>query len=96
MENLELANLESQRDNLSNFLDNLLYGSIRVKIHDGEQFLYVRRLKNGVMKDDFVGEFSRELYDMVLDNCQKAKRLRGNLRDLNKKIAILKSQSNKN
>lgn len=91
MENSELLQLETQKANLVNYLNTLVYGSIRTRIHGGIQYIYVRRPKNGEMKFELVGEFTRELYDMVLNNCKKAKFLRNELRYIERQIKSLQS-----
>lgn len=93
MEKHELKDLEESYNNLSNCLDELLYGSIRIRFHDnGEQYIYVRRPKNGKRKFELVGEFTRPNYDLVLANCKRAKIIRSELHKLEKRIQEIKNK----
>lgn len=94
MENKELINLENAKNELTNQLDSLVFGSIRTKNENGTQNIYVRRNKYGEKKFELVGEFTRQNYDMILYNCKKAKLIRTKIRELDKKIKEIKNQSN--
>lgn len=94
MENEELINLENTRQELTNQLDNLVFGSIRTKNENDTQNIYVRRNKYGEKKFELVGEFTRQNYDMILSNCKKAKQIRTKIRELDKKIKEIKIQLN--
>ena len=74
---------------LENELKKLSYGSIEIRENDSNKYIYVHYREEGVSLTKYVGEYSEELYNLVLNNSIKAKELKRQIREINKKLKQL-------
>lgn len=64
-------------------------GTPEVKTQSNTKYLYVRKRVNGKMTSTYVGEYTDELYNVLLRNNAEAKQIRKDLRKVLKELASL-------
>ena len=88
-EKMEIMNLLQNKQLLEHELQLLAYGSVEIRENDSNKYIYVHYRKDGVALTKYVGEYSDELYNLVLNNSIKAKDLKKQIREINKKLKQL-------
>ena len=88
-EKLEIMNLLQNKQLLENELKSLAYGSVEIRENESNKYIYVHYREDGVALTKYVGEYSNELYNLVLNNSIKAKELKKQIREINKKLKQL-------
>ncbi len=88
-EKMEIMELLQNKQLLENELKSLAYGSVEIREKDTNKYIYVHYREDGVALTKYVGEFSEELYNLVLNNSIKAKELKKQIREINKKLKQL-------
>lgn len=85
-DNFEVMGLLQDKEILETELNNLIYGSVEIRKNESNKYIYVHYRDNGIALTKYVGEYSDELYNLILNNNVKAKQLKKQIRDLNDKI----------
>ena len=67
----------------------LAYGSVEIRENNYNKYIYVHYREDGVALTKYVGEYSDELYNLVLNNNIKAKELKKQIREIAKKLKEL-------
>ncbi len=88
-EKIEIMDLLQNKQVLENELKKLAYGSVEIRENDSNKYIYVHYREEGVSLTKYVGEYSEELYNLVLNNSIKAKELKRQIREINKKLKQL-------
>ena len=88
-EKMEIMNLLQNKQLLEHELQSLAYGSVEIRENDSNKYIYVHYREDGVALTKYVGEYSDELYNLVLNNSIKAKELKKQIREINKKLKQL-------
>ena len=88
-EKMEIMNLLQNKQLLEHELQSLAYGSVEIRENDSNKYIYVHYREDGVVLTKYVGEYSEELYNLVLNNSIKAKELKKQIREINKKLKQL-------
>lgn len=88
-EKIEIMNLLQNKQVLEHELQSLTYGSIEIREKDSNKYIYVHYREDGVPITKYVGEYSNELYNLVLNNSIKAKQLKKQIREIIKKLKQL-------
>lgn len=84
-----------QRAELTAHLSLLPYsGTPDIKIVKGIKYLYVRKRFGDKIKSTYVGQYSQQLFDSVLNTCKQHRLLSKKLRQIDKKLALLGYDSN--
>lgn len=86
---IEIMNLLQIKQTLEYELQNLAYGSVEIRENNANKYIYVHYREDGVALTKYVGEYSDELYNLVLNNSIKAKQLKKQIREINKKLKQL-------
>jgi len=90
MENhMKILDLLNQRQIKEHELENLVYGSPEVRDKDNKQYIYAHTKEEGIQSTKYIGEYSEELYNLVLNNNLKAKEIKSNIRKINKELKEL-------
>ena len=87
--NIEIINLIQEKQTLENELRLLSYGSVEIRERNLKKYLYVHYREDGVALTKYVGEYSDDLYNLILNNSIKAKELKKQIREINKKLKKL-------
>lgn len=88
-EKMEIMNLLQSKQILEHELQSLAYGSVEIRENDSNKYIYVHYREDGVALTKYVGEYSDELYNLVLNNSIKAKELKKQIREITKKLKQL-------
>ena len=88
-EKLEIMSLLQNKQLLEHELQSLAYGSVEIREKDSNKYIYVHYREDGVALTKYVGEYSEELYNLILNNSIKAKELKKQIREINKKLKQL-------
>ena len=88
-EKMEIMNLLQNKQLLEHELQSIAYGSVEIRENDSNKYIYVHYREDGVALTKYVGEYSEELYNLVLNNSIKAKDLKKQIREINKKLKQL-------
>ncbi len=88
-ENIEIMSLLQNKQILEHELQSIVYGSVEIREKDSNKYIYVHYRKDGIALTKYVGEYSEELYNLVLNNSIKAKELKKQIREINKKLKQL-------
>ena len=88
-EKIEIMDLLQNKQVLEHELQSLTYGSIEIREKDSNKYIYVHYREDGVPITKYVGEYSDELYNLVLNNSIKAKQLKKQIREIIKKLKQL-------
>ena len=88
-EKMEIMGLLQNKQLLEHELQSLAYGSVEIREKDSNKYIYVHYREDGVSLTKYVGEYSEELYNLILNNSIKAKELKKQIREINKKLKQL-------
>ena len=88
-EKIEIMNLLQSKQVLEHELQSLAYGSVEIRENKSNKYIYVHYRENGVALTKYVGEYSNELYNLVLNNSIKAKQLKKQIKEITKKLKQL-------
>ena len=88
-EKLEIMSLLQNKQFLEHKLQSLVYGAVEIREKDSNKYIYVHYREDGVVLTKYVGEYSEELYNLILNNSIKAKELKKQIREINKKLKQL-------
>ena len=88
-EKIEIINLLQSKQVLEHELQSLAYGSVEIRENKSNKYIYVHYRENGVALTKYVGEYSNELYNLVLNNSIKAKQLKKQIKEITKKLKQL-------
>ena len=87
-EKYEIMNLLQSKQTLTKELNDLIYGSVEIREKDSNKYIYVHYREDGILLTKYVGEYSDNLYNLILNNSIKAKELKKEIK-LNAKIQKL-------
>lgn len=85
----EIMNLLEQKQHLEHKLKSLIYGSVEIRGNNGNKYIYVHYREDGILLTKYVGEYSDNLYNLILNNSITAKRLKKEIKDILKKLKSL-------
>ena len=88
-EKIEIMSLLQNKQLLEHELQSLSYGSVEIREKDSNKYIYVHYREDGVSLTRYVGAYSEELYNLILNNSIKAKELKKQIREINKKLKQL-------
>ena len=88
-EKMEIINLLQSKQILEQELSSLAYGTVEIRENNSNKYIYVHYREDGVALTKYVGEYSDELYNLVLNNSIKAKELKKQIREITKKLKQL-------
>ncbi len=88
-ENIEIITLLQSKKLLEQELNSITYGSVEIRDNDDKQYIYVHYRENGITLTKYVGEYSEDLYNLILNNSIKAKELKRQIREIDKKLKNL-------
>jgi len=88
--NTEILALLKERQVLEYKLGNLIYGSPEIRERQSNSYLYVHYREDAFSRTKYVGEYSDDLYNLVLNNTLAAKDLKKQIKKITKKLKELK------
>ena len=87
MENI--ASLLHEQELLYARIGKMIYGAVEIRDRNGKKKLYVHFRENGVLRTKYVGEYSRELVDVILENNSLVKQFKKRLKEIKKVLGQL-------
>lgn len=88
-EKSEIIILLQNREALLHELSTLTYGSIEIRENNSNKYLYVHYREDGRLLTKYVGEYSNELYNLILQNNIKARAIKKNINQITKDLKKL-------
>ena len=88
-EKIEIITLLQNKQVLEHELQSLIYGSIEIREKNSNKYIYVHYRENGIALTKYAGEYSDELYNLILNNSIKAKELKRQIRKIIKQLKQL-------
>ncbi len=86
MENrLDIITLVAEKERLEQELKSLTYGSVEIR----DKYIYIHYREDGIALTKYVGEYSEELYNLILKNNIKAKELKKEIKRIVKELKSL-------
>ena len=85
----EIMNLLQVKQNLTKELNNLVYGSIEIRENSSNRYIYVHYREDGILLTKYVGKYSDELHNLILNNTIKAKELKKEIKKIEKQLKKL-------
>ena len=85
-EKIEIMNLLQSKQVFEHELQSLSYGSVEIRENNSNKYIYVHYREDGVALTKYVGEYSDELYNLILNNRIKAKQLKKQIKEITKKL----------
>ena len=86
---IEIMDLLQNRQLLEHKLESLIYGSVEIRERDNKKYIYVHYRENGISLTKYVGEYSEELYNLILNNSIEAKKIKKEKQEIIKKLKEL-------
>lgn len=91
---IKILDLLNQKQIRSAELESLIYGSIEIRERDNKKYIYTHKKNNGLQNTEYIGEYSDELYNLILNNNIKAKEIKKEIRLLEKELKKLDYHDN--
>lgn len=82
---MNISDLVMEKAQITKRLEKLNYGSVEIR-ENGNKYIYVHRREDGMMVTKYVGEYSNELYNLILENNELTKELKKRLKAINKEL----------
>lgn len=70
-------------------LDGLVYGAVEVRVNNSKKYIYTHTKENGLQATKYIGEYSDEMYNLILNNNIKAKDLKKRIKKIDKELKEL-------
>ena len=87
MENqMKILNLLNQKRQYVTLLNELVYGAIEIREKDSKKYIYLHTKEDGLQSTKYVGEYTDDLYNLILNNNIKAKTLKKSIRNIEKEL----------
>lgn len=84
---MEIAKLLEEKHIIEARLEKLIYGSIEVREQNNKKLIYVHYREDGMPRSKYVGEYTVDLYNVLLENNNTARAYKKRLREIKKELA---------
>ena len=88
-EKIEIMNLLQIKQTLTKELNDLIYGAVEIRKKNSNKYIYVHYREDGILLTKYVGEYSDNLYNLILNNSIKAKELKKEVKKIEKQLRQL-------
>ena len=88
-EKIEIITLLQNKQVLQHQLNSLIYGAVEIREANNTKYIYVHYREDGVSLTKYVGEYTDDLYNLILNNSIKAKEIKKQIREITKKLKNL-------
>lgn len=88
-EKYEIMELLQNKQVLEHRLSSLIYGAVEIRENDSKKYIYVHYREDGIALTKYVGEYSDDLYNLILNNSIEAKQIKKDIRDISKRLKEL-------
>jgi len=83
---LELINLINTKLRCESILKNMLFGAIEIRKTNNKDYIYLHYRDNGTLLTKYVGEYSKELHELILKNNIEARRIKKEIKKIKKEL----------
>lgn len=83
---MEINKLIQEKLQITKRLEKLNYGTIEIREKGSKKYIYTHFRNEGILTSKYIGEYSNELYNLVLENNELAKELKKRLKAINKEL----------
>lgn len=84
--------LENKRM-LEKTIESLIFGSIEIREKNDKKYIYVHSRIDGISKSKYAGEYSDELYNLILENNKRVKEYKKKLKVIKKELELMQYES---
>jgi len=84
-----IAELLHEKELLTSRLDKLLYGAVEIREKKEKKYIYVHYREDGVKRSKYAGEYSNELYNLIIENNNLAKEYKKRIKAVSKQLGLL-------
>lgn len=88
-EQMKILDLLNQKQIKQYELENMIYGSVEIRSKDNSKYIYTHTKKDGLQSTKYIGEYSEELHNLILNNNIKAKEIKKEIRKIEKNLKEL-------
>ena len=88
-EKKNIIDLLNNKQILMHNLNSLIYGAIEIRETNSNKYIYVHYREDGISLTKYVGEYSENLYNLILNNNIKAKQIKKKIKDIEKQLNSL-------
>ncbi|MCI8491325.1 MAG: cell filamentation protein Fic [Lachnospiraceae bacterium] len=88
-EKFEIMELLQKKQLLEQKLGSIVYGSVEIREKDDKKYIYVHYREDGILLTKYVGEYSEEVYNLILNNSIESKKIKKDIKDINKRLKAL-------
>ena len=83
---LDNLTLIAEKELLVKELKTLIYGSIEIREKENNKYIYVHFRDDGIRLTRYVGEYTDDLYNLILNNSMKAKSIKKEVKKIEKQL----------
>jgi len=88
-----ITQLLHEKELLISRLKKMIYGSIEIREINQRKYIYVHFREDGIKQSKYAGEYSNELYALIIENNQLAKEYKKRIKGINKQLGLLSFES---
>ena len=89
---LNISKLLHEQELLKSRISKILYGSIEIREKNNRKYIYVHFREDGISTSKYAGEYSNELYNLILENNNLVKQYKKTLKTIKKQLGLLQYQ----
>ena len=86
---MKILDLLNQKQAKQYELEKIIYGSVEIRETENKKYIYTHVKERGIPSTKYVGEYSNELYNLILSNNEKAKSLKKDIKRIEKELREL-------
>jgi len=90
---MNVNELLANKKMLEKAIDNLIFGSIEIREKNDKKYIYVHNRIDGISRSKYAGEYSDELYNLILENNKRAKEYKKKLKEIKKELGLMQYES---
>lgn len=88
-EKIKIIELLRTKQVIEDKINSLIYGAIEIREKDSNKYVYVHYREDGIALTKYVGEYSDDIYNLILNNNITAKQLKKQIRGIKKELKQL-------
>ena len=88
-----IAELLHEQELLKSRINKMIYGSIEIRNNNSKRYIYVHFRDEGISTSKYVGEYSIELNNLILENNRLVKEYKKQLKEIRKELGLLQYTS---
>ena len=86
---MRILDLLNQKQIKQYELEKMIYGSIEIRDKDNSKYIYTHTKEEGMQSTKYVGEYSDELHNLIVNNNIKAREIKKDIRKIEKELKDL-------